>query len=126
MIKKPDAIKQNEFKSRKWDEITAGRKFRKSDTPILEMLVQWYAVAHKCQTDMDVGGDIQVAYQNDLGDIKSLPQIATLKTASAEIRQINKQLGIDDEVLSETPIKETTLSVITNRRKQKADRAANA
>lgn len=50
-----------------------------------------------CMSDIDVGGGVQVAYQNDVGDIKALPQLSTMKQASAEIRQLNKQLGIDDE-----------------------------
>lgn len=38
----------------------------------------------------------QVAYANEMGDIRQLPQISTMKTASAEIRAFNKQLGICD------------------------------
>lgn len=41
--------------------------------------------------ELDSFGE-QTAYQNDMGNLKSFPQIATLKTASAEIRQLNKQL----------------------------------
>ena len=38
----------------------------------------------------------RVAYENDMGDLKQMPQISTMKQASAEIRQLNKQLGIAD------------------------------
>lgn len=96
---KPKSVRENAFKSKKWDEITNGRKFDKSDIPTLEILCSWHAIAHKCMEDLNSSNDgIEVAYQNDIGDVKALPQIATLKQASAEIRALNKQLGINDEV----------------------------
>ena len=58
----------------------------------------------KCMSDIDVGGGVQVAYQNDVGDIKALPQLSTMKQASAEIRQLNKQLGINDEPPTQPPL----------------------
>lgn len=76
-------------------------------------------------SDIDVGGGVQVAYQNDVGDIKALPQLSTMKQASAEIRQLNKQLGIDDEArpeLERAPV--TPLEVI--RAKYKGRGAASA
>lgn len=95
MIQKPPSVANDPFKSAKWDEITAGRKFKQSDAPVIALLCQWYAIAQRCMDDIDdIGG--QVAYTNDLGDLKALPQIATMKQASAEIRQLNKQLGIAD------------------------------
>ena len=52
--------------------------------------------------DLDFGGELpQVAYQNDMGDLKAMPQLATMKQASAEIRALNKQLGINDEAKAE-------------------------
>lgn len=30
-------------------------------------------------SDIDVGGGVQVAYQNDVGDIKALPELSTMK-----------------------------------------------
>ncbi len=95
MPEKPPSVANDPFKSAKWDEITAGRKFKQSDAPVIALLCQWYAIAQRCMDDIDdIGG--QVAYTNDLGDLKALPQIATMKQASAEIRQLNKQLGIAD------------------------------
>lgn len=38
----------------------------------------------------------QTTYQKDMGDLKPFPQIPTLKTASGEIRQLNRQLRITD------------------------------
>lgn len=76
-------------------------------------------------SDIDVGGGVQVAYQNDVGDIKALPQLSTMKQASAEIRQLNKQLGINDEARPEperAPV--TPLEVI--RAKYKGRGAASA
>lgn len=95
-IAKPAGIERDPFRSAKWDEITASREFKQSDVPALTLLVQWYQVVDQCMEDISVGGGIQVAFSNDMGDIKALPQIATMKTASAEIRQLNKQLGIVD------------------------------
>lgn len=96
-IKKPENVERDPFRSAKWDELTEGRDFSPSDAPTLALLCSWYQVVDKCMTDIDVGGDVQVAYQNDIGDIKALPQLSTMKQASAEIRQLNKQLGINDE-----------------------------
>ena len=62
---------------------------------MLTLLVQWHAVVERCIEDMDDANG-QVAYQNEAGDLKALPQISTMKQASAEIRQLNKQLGIAD------------------------------
>ena len=119
MLKKPAKISSDEFKSQKWDEIVANRSFSESDVAALTLLCQWYAVVERCMSDLDFGGDLpQVAYQNDSGDLKAMPQLSTMKQASAEIRALNKQLGINDEVQSDEPKrKETTLYVIQNRRR---------
>lgn len=94
-IRKPNTIASDPFKSAKWDEITEGRTFTTSHIPMLTLLVQWHAVVERCIEDMDDANG-QVAYQNEAGDLKALPQISTMKQASAEIRQLNKQLGIAD------------------------------
>lgn len=95
-VTKPPSVARDPYRSSKWDELTEGRDFRPSDVPALTLLVQWYQVVDQCIEDMSVDGGIQVAFANDMGDIKALPQIATMKQASAEIRQLNKQLGIND------------------------------
>lgn len=95
-LRKPPSIASDPFRSAKWNELTRGREFRKSDVPALVLLVQWYQVVDQCIEDMSANGGVQVAYSNDMGDIKALPQIATMKQASAEIRALNKQLGILD------------------------------
>lgn len=119
-LEKPSAIAANPIKSQKWDELTRGRSFQDKDIPALSLLCQWYAVVAKCEEDMVYGDDIQVAYQNNLGDIKALPQIGTMKQASAEIRALNKQLGINDEVAISPEKKETKLYVIQTNRQSKA------
>lgn len=122
-LEKPASIAASPFKSRKWDEITDGREFKPSEVPTLELLCQWHAIAARCMEDMDVGGEVQVAYSNAMDDIKALPQIATMKQASAEIRALNKQLGIVDgrDAEPEKPKKETRLYVIqANREKRRA------
>lgn len=72
--------------------------------------------------DISVGDGVQVAYSNDVNDIKALPQIATMKQASAEIRALNKQLGINDGPRKK-PIKVSVLQSVVNDRQKKAKRA---
>lgn len=99
VLKKPANIERDPFRSEKWDEITRGRNFSESDVPTLALLCQWYAVIERCMSDLDFGDGLpNVAYSNDVGDVKALPQLNVMKQASAEIRQINKQLGIKDSV----------------------------
>ncbi|MBR3385943.1 MAG: hypothetical protein IKG69_12195 [Atopobiaceae bacterium] len=96
-LTKPKSVREDPYRNRKWNEIVRGRTFRPSDVPALTLLVQWYQVVDQCIEDLGSMGDgIQVAYSNDMGDIKALPQISTMKQASDEIRQLNKQLGIND------------------------------
>ena len=93
-LDKPASVAQDPFKSAKWDELAAGRGLSPADAPALTLLVQWYAVVQRCIDDMDAVGE-QVAYRNDMGDLRALPQIATMRQASAEIRQLTRQLGLD-------------------------------
>lgn len=95
-LTKPASVRNDPWRSRKWDEIVRGRDFSQSDAPTLALLVSWYQVIEQCMDDIGANGGVQVAYQNDVGDIKALPQLSTMKQASAEIRALNKQLGIDD------------------------------
>lgn len=98
-LAKPASVEANEYMSAKWDEIVADRKFSEADSPILTLLVQWYAIVQRCMDDIaSINGAI--VYTNAMKDIKAMPQIAVLKQASAEIRQLNKQLGIADDVES--------------------------
>ena len=120
-LKKPASVENDAFKSKKWDEITRGREFREVDVPILALLTQWYKIVSQAQDELDEFGS-NTAYTNDMGDLKAFPQIATLKTASAEIRQLNKQLGICDSVENDEPRKNVTkLEIIQNKRKKKAN-----
>lgn len=126
-LEKPSSIERNEFKSQKWDEITKGRNFPESAIPTLAMLCHWYAVVEKCMDDVTYGDEIQVAYSNEDGDVKALPQLTTLKQASAEIRAINKQLGIVDQLPAEQPKKrETPLNVIQSNRFARAKNSRTA
>lgn len=124
MLEKPPSIANDPFKSAKWDEVTKGRKFDESDIPTLVLLVQWHAVVQKCIDDLDAFGE--VVYENKMGDIKSLPQLSSMKQASAEIRALNKQLGINDEVApQEKKNNITRLSVIAGNRSKRSARAKN-
>lgn len=121
MLRKPASVAADTFKSAKWDELTEGREFNQSQVPTLTLLVQWYAIVEKCLDDMTINGQVQVAYQNDLGDLKAFPHVRMLKEASAEIRALNKQLGINDEATyTVEAVKETPLHVITNNRRARA------
>lgn len=120
-LKKPPSIEADDFKSAKWDELTQGREFAQSDAPALSLLCQWYKIADTAQDELDGFGG-QTAYSNDMGDLKAFPQISTLKTASAEIRQLNKQLGICDthEKEGENAAKQATvLTIVSGRRAQR-------
>ena len=119
-LTKPDSVACDAFKSAKWDELTQGRSFPQSAAPTLQLLVQWHAVVMQCIQDLDDAG--QVAYSNDVGDIKALPQLSTMKPASAEIRALNKHLGIMDE--GEAPI--DSASVLQLVRGEREKRAAGA
>lgn len=124
-LQKPSSIANSPFKSAKWDEITKGRNFQQSDIPTIALLCLWYEVVDKCMDDLTYGDSIQVAYQNDIGDVKAFPQLATMKQASAEIRAINKQLGINDEATSQdTKRKDTKLALIQASRLAKAKNTA--
>lgn len=125
MLQKPSSIANSSFKSAKWDELTAGRNFKQSDVPQIALLCQWYEVIDKCMEDLTYDDSIQVAYQNDIGDVKAFPQLATMKQASAEIRALNKQLGINDEAEPhEKKRKDTKLALIQASRLSKAKNTA--
>jgi hypothetical protein len=122
VLAKPPNIANDEFKSAKWDEITAGRDFAPSDAPTLALLCQWHKVAQQAMDELDNFGS-QTAYQNDMGDLKAFPQIETLKKCSNEIRQLNKQLGICDshekEEVASGKRPATVLSIVTSKRAER-------
>lgn len=125
-LRKPAAVENDPYKSAKWDELTAGRSFAKSDAPTLALLCQWHKVADTAMDELDGFGG-ETAYTNDMGDLKAFPQIATLKTASAEIRQLNKQLGIIDAAEADGPRGGANFSVLQSameERRRRAERAA--
>lgn len=124
MLEKPPLIENDPFKSAKWDELTKDRNFNESDIPTLILLIQWHYVVQRCIEDIDETGG-QVAYQNELGDLKAFPQLSTMKQASAEIRALNKQLGINDEHPLEST-KETKVTVLNVIQGKRARRAAGA
>ncbi len=123
-IRKPNVIANDTFKSAKWDEITAGRRFRQSDAPTIALLCQWYKIAEQAMDELDNFGG-ETAYSNDMGDLRAFPQIGTLKTASAEIRQLNKQLGIVDTAEAEVEASggDNILSIVSGNRAERRARA---
>lgn len=124
---KPERIKADTWKSKKWDELVKGRSFTTVDIPTLTMLVQWYAVLERCISDISEA-DGMIAYENKMGDYKPLPQIGVMKQASAEIRALNKQLGIADgrDVDGIDPSirpRATVLTLIQNNRQRRRNAA---
>lgn len=95
-LRKPDKIAKNETMSRKWDELVRSHHLGYSDKPVLTLLVHWYAVIDQCMAELTEDGVVSVSYQTEKGDEKARPQLAIMKQASAEIRALNKQLGIKD------------------------------
>ena len=127
MLAKPPSIARDAFKSAKWDEVTAGRDFSPSDAPALALLCQWYAVVERCMDDLDMGDELpQVAYSNELGDVKALPQLSTMKQASAEIRALNKQLGITDSHEEAQRERKPTITVLSSLQSAREKRVAGA
>lgn len=120
-MEKPQTILKSQFMSDKWDEITAGRNYQQRDIPTLELLCEWYAVIERCKQDLTTKDELpRVCFVNDYGDHKAMPQLAVMKHASAEIRALNKQLGINDEVAQVTPKAQiTVLETIQSRRREK-------
>lgn len=127
MLEKPPQVAASEFMSQKWDELTKDREFKASDAPTLFLLCQWYAVIESCT--LDIAGDDglpRVAYMNTLEDVKTMPQISTMKQASAEIRALNKQLGINDEAQSGDSSEEIGwLNAVFTNRKNRSARTTN-
>ena len=123
-VPKPASVARDPFKSAKWDELAAGRRLRPSDVPTLTLLVQWHAIVNRCIEDMDEAHG-QVAYSNDMSDLKALPQIGIMKQASAEIRALNKQLGINDEADGgEAGGEGDVLTLVTGGRQERRARAS--
>lgn len=124
-LQKPASVSRSPFKSAKWDELVEGRSFSPSDIPALTLLVQWYQVVDTAMEDLDYDGEMQLVYSNDIGDIKPMPQVAQMKQASAEIRALNKQLGINDESTGGQEVR-PSVSVIDFAAKRRAERRARA
>ena len=125
-LQKPAHIAENPIMSQKWDEITEGRNFSPINATTIEQLCFWYAVLRTCQEDITVEGEIKVAYANEYGDIKAMPQMESARKASDQIRQLNKQLGINDEAPSQPKKREVNIiAVKQDKRAQRRAKAAN-
>ena len=67
-------IKADPFESAKKDELTVGRESGSSDAPTIAMLCQWHKAAQQAMDEFDESGG-QTAYQNDVGERRTFPQI---------------------------------------------------
>lgn len=125
-LQKPEAIKNNAFMSAKWDELNKDRHFSPEQAQLVQLLCNWHAVLNQCMQDITFDGDMQVAYENKMGDIKAFPQLETMKKASHEIRQLNRQLGIYDgdeeaeDVRKEPTATEKVLRLVVGNRQARA------
>lgn len=125
-LTKPQHIADDPIMSAKWDEITEAKDYAEKYATTIEELCFWYSVRRKCQDDITYDGGIQVAYQNNMGDVKAMPQLTTAKQASDQIRQLNKQLGINDEISEGANEKhEPVILKFANKRTERRARAAN-
>ena len=49
-LDKPGSVANDPIKSAKWDEITEGRSFTRSDVPALALLCQWHKIVELAPT----------------------------------------------------------------------------
>ena len=120
-LKKPTSVENDAFKSAKWDEVTRGREFSETDAPVLDLLCEWYKIADQAREEL-ADFNNQTAYPSENGDLKPLPQISTLKTASSEIRALYKQLEPPEGASKrEEKHEKTPLEIIQNRRRKKCN-----
>lgn len=123
-LKKPASVENDAFMSTKWDEVTATQEFQESDVSSLGLLCMWYKIAFQAQEEL-ADFNNQTAYPSENGDLKPLPQIGTLRTASGEIRALNKQLGIvnkEDKQGGAVKKPDSVLEFVINDRRLKAQR----
>lgn len=121
MIEKPPSVRNNVFKSQKWDEITKSGKFDVKDVAPLELLCHWYAVISDCLETTTKPDRVKTTSRSKSGDIRPDPRLSIIKSAYTEIRALNKQLGINDEVVQEPPKAQiTTLEIIQGRRRERS------
>lgn len=95
MVEPPTIIQNDPDKLRRWNEITADVTVTADAVPLLSTLVYWYSIQEQCLKDINADDGIHVAYMNDQGDVKAMPQIDVLKKASAEIRALEKILNLE-------------------------------
>lgn len=124
-LRKPRAIKDDIRRNSLWNEIVRGRKLPPAAASTVSMLVEWKLVAQSAVAEMDEAGGM-TAYQDEMGNLKALPQISTLKAASAEIRQLERMLDEMDTGGEEPERKQETsvLTLVANNRAQRRSRAS--
>lgn len=129
ILEKPSSVADSPYRSAKWDELTEGREFSKSDVPLLALLCQWYEVNDTALEEIEMGGELQTAYTTNIGELKPLPQLATMARASGEIRALSKQLGLigNGAVIEEKPrVKVTPFERIAKQRASGPTRKPNS
>ena len=99
----------------------SGTSSPRAEAPTLALLCQWHKIMHQAVSEMDQAADGQTVYVNNMGDVKALPQIATIKTASAEIRQLNKLPGAGEG--EGEAVAGNVLTLISGKRKDRRARA---
>ena len=118
-LRKPPEVAADAYKSAKWAELVRGRAFGPADAPALALLCQWHKVAAQATEELEGFGG-QTAYTTESGELRAFPQVATLKAASAEIRALRRQLGLEGAAPASQERKATALEVIRGSRDRKA------
>lgn len=103
-----------------WDSLFGSVSLSPAQVPEAVMLVRWHLIAQRCVEDLTANGELQVAYSPDGMTLSQLPQLATLKAASAEIRAISKRLNLHDSKPKDTG-KASVLQLVINDRKEKSN-----
>ncbi len=106
-----------------WNELFENVHLHAAQVPQAVMLVTWELVARQCVSDITGNGDVQVAYSPDGAKLEQLPQVATLKQASAEIRALSKALGVDKQLATVANEGKSVIQLVKADRDRKARRA---
>lgn len=93
MVDIPEIIAADPFKRQLWEALTKDCQVQPEAVGVLSTLIYWRAIQEQCMRDISGDdGQTHVAYVNDQGDVRAMPQLATLKQASTEIRALEKRL----------------------------------
>lgn len=103
-VMKPEDVAADQVLSEVWDAVAVTGRFADEDIPTLRLLCQWHKVYAQCVADVThANGTIRLTSFDSDDNPRSMPQLATMKQASAEIRALNDQLGISPKYRAVAP-----------------------